>query len=161
LSGWIELWRIAADTPDYEAIDLSGKGAEITGGRWNRKGTPIVYASSSRALSCLESVVHVSGSIPLPLNRYLVKIQIPISAWNSRATFVREDQVGWDAEPAGKVSIDWGTSWAAGKATLIAAVPSIIVPEELNVLLNPNHADISKVKATKIRKWTFDHRIKI
>jgi RES domain-containing protein len=54
LSDEVVLWRIAADTPAYEAHDLSGKGAELSGGRWNRKGTPVVYASVSRALACLE-----------------------------------------------------------------------------------------------------------
>jgi len=44
------VWRIAADTPDYGADDLSGKGAERTGGRWNRKGTAVIYASVSASL---------------------------------------------------------------------------------------------------------------
>ena len=71
------MWRIAADTPTYEADDLSGKGAELSGGRWNRKGTPLIYASVSRALACLETVVHLTQT-PLPLNRYLVEIRVPI-----------------------------------------------------------------------------------
>jgi len=72
LSADIDVWRIAAETPDYEAHDLSGKGAEQTGGRWNRKGTPLIYTSVSRALACLETVVHLSSGDALPLNRYLV-----------------------------------------------------------------------------------------
>jgi RES domain-containing protein len=51
-------WRIATDTPDYEADDLSGAGAKQTGGRWNERGLPLLYASESRALACLETVVH-------------------------------------------------------------------------------------------------------
>jgi RES domain-containing protein len=74
------VWRIAADTPDYAGDDLSGKGAEITGGRWNRKGTPLIYAADSIALACLETVVQLSGADPLPLNRYLIKIDIPPAA---------------------------------------------------------------------------------
>src|SRR5713101_8129256 len=70
VSAEITVWRIAADTPDYEAHDLSGKGAEKTGGRWNRKGTAMVYASASRALACLETIVHLGSGDPLPLNRY-------------------------------------------------------------------------------------------
>lgn len=58
MSVHIPVWRIGADTPDYEAHDMSGKGAERTGGRWNRLGTPMLYAASSRALACLESVVN-------------------------------------------------------------------------------------------------------
>jgi RES domain-containing protein len=106
VSGGIEVWRIAADTKDYEAHDLSGKGVENSGGRWNRKGTAMVYTSSSRALACLETVVHLGGSVPLPLNRYLVHVRLPISLWNARTIFGNADHVGWDAELAGKVSID-------------------------------------------------------
>ena len=155
----IDVWRIAPDTPHYEAHDLSGKGAEETGGRWNKKGTPMLYTSASRALACLETVVHLDGSNPLPLNRYLVQLLIPLASWTARTVFKSGD-VGWDAEPAGKVSIDWGTAWAKGKTTLVAEVPSVIVPEERNLLINTRHPDASKVKATKVRKWTYDFRLK-
>ena len=160
MSGSIEVWRIAADTKDYEAHDLSGKGAENSGGRWNRKGTAMVYASSSRALACLETVVHLGGSVPLPLNRYLMHVLLPISLWNARTIFRNADHVGWDAEPAGKVSIDWGTEWSKGKTALLAEVPSVIVHEERNILINPSHPDAGKLKASKVRKWTYDFRLK-
>src|SRR3712207_8444198 len=55
------VWRIATDTPDYEANDLSGAGAKVTGGRWNEKDVPVVYASETRALACLETVVHLNA----------------------------------------------------------------------------------------------------
>lgn len=152
------LWRIAADTPAYEAHDVSGKGAEASGGRWNRAGTPMLYTSTSRALACLETVVHL-GAASLPLNRYLVHITVPLAAWKHAALLNPKRLVGWDAEPAGKASLDWGSGWAAGKTTLLAKVPSVIVPEELNVLVNPAHPDISHVKAVKTRKWTYDQRL--
>jgi RES domain-containing protein len=73
-------YRIGTDTPDYEADDLSGKGAEITGGRWNEKGAAVVYAAASRSLACLETIVHLAAG-GLPLNRYLVEISIPDPVW--------------------------------------------------------------------------------
>lgn len=160
MSVGLTVWRIGADTPDYEAHGLSGKGAETTGGRWNRKGVPMIYTSVSRALACLETVVHFSGGDPLPLNRYLVQITIPLALWGSRVEFDPAHHVGWDAEPAGKVSMDWGTAWIHGKTTLLAKVPSVIIPEEHNILINPDHPDAAKLVAVKIRKWTYDHRIK-
>ena len=159
MSAHITVWRIATDTPDYEAHDLSGKGAEKTGGRWNRKGTPMVYASATRALACLETVVHLGSGDPLPLNRYLVAVTIPVGLWDVRAVFDPATHVGWDAEPAGKVSLDWGSSWAAGRTTLVAEVPSVVVPEELNVLINPSHPNMHRVVSTKVRKWTHDARL--
>lgn len=120
----------------------------------------MIYTSVSRSLACLETVVHLSSGDALPLNRYLVQIQIPIGAWNSRVVFDAARRVGWDAEPAGKVSMDWGTAWLKGKTTLLAEVPSVIVPEEHNILINPNHPDAAKLTAVKIRKWTYDQRMR-
>src|SRR5206468_2440356 len=98
------LWRIATDTASFEAHDLSGKGAEKTGGRWNRRGRPLVYTARSVALACLETVVHLN-SADLPLNRFLVRIEVPESVWESRLTLgVAELPVGWSAIPEGKVS---------------------------------------------------------
>ena len=152
-------WRIATDTPSYEAIDLSGAGAQKVGGRWNRMGTPMMYASGSIALAVLETFVHLDAGLPLPLNRYLVRLEFPDRLWRSRAVFDTIKLVGWDAEPAGKVSLDWGNAWAKSGIGLVAQVPSVIVPEESNVMINPRHGDINKVTVTKLRRWTYDSRL--
>lgn len=153
----VRLWRIGVDTPEYEAHDLGGKGAEQSGGRWNRPGTPLVYCSVTRALACLETLVHLARH-PLPLNRYLVEISVPADAWAACVELDGATLVGWDALPAGKVSLDWGTNWAMDRGSLLARVPSVIVPEEFNVLINPAHAQIDRVKARKVRKWVYDGR---
>jgi RES domain-containing protein len=155
----VTLWRIGSDTRDYTAEDLAGIGAERSGGRWNRKGTRMVYASTSRALACLETLVHL-GAGDLPLNRYLVLITVADAIWAARAAFDPVAHVGWDAEPAGLVSLDWGTNWAAGGTSLLAEVPSVVVPEELNVLINPRYPDAASLAATKVRKWTYDARLR-
>ncbi len=159
MSDAVTIWRIAIDTPDHEAHDLSGKGAAATGGRWNRKRTPLVYASASRALACLETVVHL-GSAALPLNRYLVRIMLPAALWEARSIFEPATHVGWDALPAGRVALDWGHAWSTARQTLLAEVPSVIVPEESNYLLNPRHSDAGKIRSEKIRKWTYDPRVR-
>ena len=159
MTGTVALWRIATEAPDYAAADLTGKGAEMTGGRWNRKGTAVLYTSTSRALACLETVVHLAKT-PLPLNRYLVEISVPLAAWKAARVVDPAGLAAWDAEPAGKASLDWGTQWLASGATLLAKVPSIIVPEEFNVLLNPAHPDIGAVTATVVRKWLYDARLR-
>src|SRR5262245_40142247 len=131
------VWRIVADTPDYESDDLTGKGAELTGGRWNRKGTPLIYTSQSVALACLETLVHLGD--PLPLNRYLVQIEVPQSVWDARTRLDGATHVGWDAEPAGLVSLEWGRKWAQSLQSIVAEVTSIVVPEESTILLNLRH----------------------
>jgi hypothetical protein len=57
------------------------------------------------------------------------------------------------------VSLDWGTTWAKSAAQLIAQVPSIVVPEECNFLLNPAHLLAATLVAKKIRRWTYDGRL--
>jgi len=154
----MQLWRIATDTPGYTADDLSGKGALIEGGRWNEKGTPAVYASSSIALACLETLVHTASS-SLPLNRYLVRIDVPDAVWNARSR-PKTLPVGWDAVPPGRVSIDLGQAWLAAGASALHEVPSVVVEEESNMVINPKHADAAKLSATKLRKWIYDGRFR-
>lgn len=154
----VVVYRIATDTPLYEADDVSGRGAWHTGGRWNRAGVPMLYTSISRALACLETVVHF-GDEPLPLNRYLVEIAVPANCWSARTMFDVSAHVGWEALPAGRRSIDWGTFWSLGGQALLAEVPSAIVPEEANVLINPTHPDAVHVRARKVRRWTYDGRL--
>ncbi len=153
-------WRVAADTPDYQADDATGRGAELEGGRWNRPGTPLLYASTSRALACLETLAHFGSTRSLPLNRYLVSIALPQALWDARTRFVAEDHVGWDAEPPGQVSLDWGTEWARSRVAAAAEVPSAIVPEETNVLLNPLGRGFDRIAFRKVRRWLYDPRLR-
>jgi len=155
----VTLWRIASDAPGYSSDSLGGEGAKITGGRWNRKGTPLVYLSPSISLACLETLVHLSGGATLPLNRYLIRVAVPEDLWGQRVVFDGDANVGWDAEPAGLVSLQWGTNWAQSNTGLLADVPSVVVTEERNVLLNPAHPDCRLVSAKKIRKWLYDVRL--
>ncbi|MGK9237239.1 RES family NAD+ phosphorylase [Inquilinus limosus] len=153
------VWRIATDTPSYEADDLSGAGAKATGGRWNSTGVPVVYTSQTRALACLETVVHLNAG-GLPLNRYLVEVIIPDEIWdNARAETSASLPVGWDAEPAGRASIAFGSAWIRSGTSALLVVPSVIVPEEFNVLINPQHPDSMRISASKVRRWLYDPRL--
>jgi RES domain-containing protein len=155
----VYLWRIATDTADYEADDLGGKGAEKTGGRWNRPGRPVIYTASTVALACLETVVHL-GAGSLPLNRFLVRVEVPDEVWAAARQLTPADlRVGWNAIPEGKVSLDTGDGWLHDARTALLVVPSVIVPEESNVLINPRHADTARIRAVKARAWFYDQRL--
>ncbi|SCU86137.1 conserved hypothetical protein [Cupriavidus necator] len=152
-------WRIATDTPDYTADDASGAGAKATGGRWNRQGTPLIYAATSIALACLETLVHL-GSGGLPLNRYLVRIDIPDELWAAAQQLSADTApVGWDAIPAGKTSLDTGEAWTAAGTSALLLVPSIVIPEEHNLLVNPAHPDAARLAYVKLRRWQYDARL--
>jgi RES domain-containing protein len=154
----VRVWRIATESPNYGADDLSGEGARITGGRWNRPGTSMIYASRSIALACLETIAHLNAG-DLPLNRYLVSIKIPKKVWEDKKILNPNDYVGWDAIPAGITSLEAGNRWVKGKISALFLVPSIIVPEEKNVLINPDHPEAAQIKAEKQRRWTYDSRL--
>jgi RES domain-containing protein len=153
------VWRIATDAPAYEADDLSGEGAKLTGGRWNERDVPAVYTAESRALACLETMVHLNSG-GLPLNRYLVEITIPAGVWDAREEYAASElPVGWDARPASRTSIKFGTDWLRSKRTPFLVVPSVIAPEETNLLINPQHPAAAAVTARKVRLWTYDPRM--
>lgn len=154
----IHVWRIGTDTPAYLSDDLSGTGAKITGGRWNSRGNALLYASENIALAALETVVHLPPG-GLPFNRYLVRIDIPALCWEQRLEL--DDTaapVSWDALPAGLASIQYGDQWIKDAKHPILLVPSTIVPEERNALINPRHPAAAHIKATKLRKWLYDPR---
>jgi RES domain-containing protein len=89
-----------------------------------------------------------------------VAIEIPAAVWSAaRGETPDSLPVGWDAEPAGQVSVRLGTDWANGRASALLRVPSVIVPEETNVLINPLHPDAGRIRATKVRRWLFDPRL--
>ena len=155
----MRVWRIATDTPTHTADDLRGLGAKVTGGRWNRAGLPVVYCAESISLAAMETLVHL-GAGGLPLNRYLVSVEIPEAIWLRRQILpLQAAPVGWDALPTGKVSLDFGDGWLSLLASVVLVVPSIVVPEECNILINPQHPDASGLTATKLRKWRYDERL--
>lgn len=153
------VYRIGTDTAAYEADDMTGKGAETTGGRWNEKGVAVIYAATNRSLACLETLVHL-GAAGLPLNRYLVEIRIPDADWEAAPMeTVASLPIGWDAAPAGLASIRYGTEWLRSRRSAVLVLPSVIVPEEACVLINPAHPQIAQMTAKKMRRWLYDPRL--
>lgn len=117
----------------------------------------MVYCSTSIALAVLETVCHIDGGV-LPLNRYLVRIDVPATVWDAAQTLSPLPD-GWDARPADTVTMEAGSEWVAHGRSALLLVPSVIVQEEMNALINPVHAQSTLIKATKVRKWTYDARL--
>ena len=166
MSGEISVWRIASQGLTWKANDLSGNGAALCPGRWNSLERPIVYSSSSIALACLETVVHLAGDDPLPFPRQLVRITIPSHHWQQRKRFAKQELSGWDSAPTPEHAEDWlaatrawGDAWLLGLDSLLAEVPSVIVPEETNLLLNPRHPAHAELVAEIVRPWFYDARL--
>jgi RES domain-containing protein len=154
-----ELWRIAKHTSEYAADDLSGGGAKSTGGRWNSKSYAVVYAATSVALATLETLAHLGDDIAVR-NRFLVRISVPANVWVLHEQIrVADLDPTWLAEPPGSTTIDIGDAWLAGMNAPLLLVPSIIVPEEFNVLINPLHPLAKKIKANVTRQFIYDPRL--
>ena len=156
------VWRIAASTPVYRVDDLTGGGAAVTGGRWNPVGVPVLYCASTISLAYLETLVHINLSGPMPRNRFRVEIEIPDTVWSARrvahvhaATFPKD----WDAHPAAKGSIDYGALWLKAAKEALLVVPSIVIPEESNILVNPVHPDAAKLRVLNVTRVEYDHRL--
>jgi RES domain-containing protein len=152
----VSIWRIAVEAPTYAANDLTGTGAKNTGGRWNSKGNPVVYCASNISLATLETVHYLSSS-GLPYNRYLVRIDVPDDVWAARQT-LDPPPGGWDAIPAGISARIAGDGWLASGASALLLVPSVIVPDEYNVLINPGHSDATGITAITLKRWIYDPR---
>lgn len=156
----VALWRIATDTPQWSADDLAGKGAASRGSRWNHPGEPVTFAATSVSLAAWETRAHLGKSASrLPWNRFLVRIDVPDAVWAARLVLQRPVSVGWDAIPEGLVSRELGSGWLRGGASALLVVPSVIIEEEDNVLINPAHPDAGALTATKVRRFVYDHRV--
>jgi RES domain-containing protein len=153
----VAIWRIAADASTYPANDMSGTGAKNSGGRWNSKGMPVLYCSSNIALATLETVLYLHTGA-LPFNRFLVRIDIPDDIWDARQ-ILNPPPGGWDAIPAGITARSTGDAWIGSGATALLLVPSVIVPDEYNILINPAHADAANITATTMKRWVYDPRL--
>jgi RES domain-containing protein len=156
VTGVVTLWRIATETRDYKADDLSGRGAAGSPGRWNIDGERIVYASTTLALAVLETAAHVRSS-GLPLNRFVAQITVPPAVWNARQiTHHTNLDPAWQAIPAGRASAEHGSAWYKSGSSVLLLVPSVIVPEEFAVLINASHPDARSITAATVRPFPYD-----
>ncbi|MBK1615398.1 hypothetical protein CKO44_18215 [Rubrivivax gelatinosus] len=156
----VSLWRIAADTPDWTADDMAGKGAAAKGGRWNVPGEHVTYASTSISLAAWETRAHLGRlAARLPFNRILVRIEVPDDVWAKRESLPGPLPVGWNVIPEGKTSRTIGSAWLARATSALLCVPSVIVEEEDNVLINPAHPDAARLGVTRVRRFLYDSRV--
>jgi RES domain-containing protein len=155
-------WRIEYALHLEEA--LSGEGARRYGGRWNEKGVPVVYLSSHLGLAALEKFVH---AVPVGREIALHAVAIEIASRHIESAR-RPAQLPHDwreAEP-GAGTRSWGSQWAQSRQSLIALVPSALLPLacfehswEFNLMLNPEHEGRSDIRILERPRYSFDPRM--
>lgn len=152
-------WRIAVATKDSDAADPNDVGAQVTGGRWNSQGNAMLYCADSIALAALETAVHLKED-SLPLHRHLIRVEVPDPVWQARIMLdLNTAPNGWNALPAAPISADYGDRWLADAASAALCVPSVVVPEEFNILINPCHPDMKLIIVKTTRRWHYDPRL--
>jgi len=147
-------WRIAKKNRTY---DLSGKGAAIEGGRWNDVDVPAVYMGLTPAICCLETFVHTSGypALPLKITRFILP--------DKDSLYFQPDPshlpVGWDAIPADRASMTYGTQWLTHVRHLGLIVPSAILPLESILVINPAHPASRQIRVDAQFDFHYDKRM--
>ena len=131
-------------------------GASLGGGRWNSVNQFVVYAAEQRSLCLVESLAHLNS----------VKRLAPYSMMVSYAP----DAISIENLPVGQLDADWqtnqdvtqraGDEWLRSGRSLLLRVPSVIVPQEFNLLMNPRHSDRTLVRILEIEPFYFDPRLK-
>jgi len=138
------------------AKDLSGMGSRKYSGRWNQKGTNMLYSSENISLAVLETLVHVDKA-NLPDDLQLVTLTFPDSV--SCLEINQKDlPQNWREYPASNNLAQMGSDWIDKAVSLLLKVPSVVIPAEKNILINPYHPEFRKVRIDEFKDFEFDDR---
>lgn len=148
----MQLYRIARS---LYATDMSGTGARLYGGRWNNIGRSMVYTASSRSLAVLEVLVHLPPTI-IPDDFRLITFEAPDDVFEPD---VNTFPPNWYTYPEPDILKRTGDYFLMQNQHLLMKVPSAIVKQEYNYLVNPAHAKAGKIKVVSNVPFTFDERL--
>ena len=148
----IEAYRLHSSR--YQAND--GTGAAINGGRWNPKGTEVIYAAASRSLAVLEILVHYSV---LPRDFVITPISVPdsVSIMDVPEAVLAGD---WNKSIPIPATQEYGMAWIASNSSAVLSVPSAVLPPERNYVLNLRHPDFPAILFGPSEPFRFDPRLK-
>jgi RES domain-containing protein len=134
---------------------LSGEGAFLFGGRWNPRGYRVAYAAEHLSLAVLEILVHTQDRKKLEDYR-LITLEIP----DTFTSTLDEDTLpsGW--QEALEVTREHGRAWVEAGRSVALLAPSVIIPGEHNVLINPLHPDFARLEPTEPVPFRFDPRLR-
>lgn len=150
----MRLWRI---TTAPWALDKRCDGARSHGGRWNPVGFGVLYAGTTIELCALEKFVHLSGTVVPPM--VLVAIDVPDRAGPVFKPALADLPDDWAALPAPASTQEIGQQWLASPDALMMLVPSAVIPEAVNAVINPAHPAYAQVTLEVVRQFRFDARM--
>lgn len=150
----MQAWRIAKAK---RATDLSGLGAAIEGGRWNDAEVRAVYMGLSAGVCCLETFVHLTVRPIIPMK--ITVFELPDDPELYFEPGIEQLPAGWNAMPADRPSMGFGTNWIRDGKQLGLIVPSAVMPLERNIVLNPQHRAIEKIQILDVLDFKYDDRM--
>jgi RES domain-containing protein len=150
----VRSYRIVKRKWQDSAFD--GEGARRFPGRWNNRGTPMLYTASTRSLAILEILVHFEAEDLLREHFVVFELSIPDACLLQLDTALPDD---WMEPPVTASTRAIGEQWISSRASAALAVPSVIVPSELNYLINPGHPDFRKIKIGQAEPLGIDPRL--
>ncbi len=151
----MQIWRLCPRRRATHAFD--GEGARRYGGRWNYRGTRVVYASATLSLAVLELLVHVEpDTLPDDPVAFCIVIPDDIRIEHLETAQLPRD---WRAYPASDATQAIGTRWVNDGKTALLSVPSAIVPLERNYLINPSHPEFARLRIPKPEPLQLDPRL--
>lgn len=137
--------------------DLTGAGARLYEGRWNHRGVSMLYTSESRSLATVEYLVHLSlPEAPRDLSMVKLEVAEDIVPEELNRSLLPKN---WRKTPAPIKLAELGSEWARSRRSLLLRVPSAVVEQEHNILINPTHDDMPRVKLLKIEPYRLDERL--
>lgn len=148
----MRVWRLAL--PAHAGLD--GEGARQYGGRWNSKGVPALYTSGHLSLAALELLAHLDpDEIPRELLAFEIDVpdNLPVTRLN-----VSSLPPDWKL-PEHQACKQIGDAWLIRGATPVLAVPSALIPTELNYVINPRHPDAAAITVIATQPFVFDPRL--
>lgn len=139
--------------------DLSGWGAYLVGGRWNLPGRAVLYTAENRALAAMEVLVHLPSDT-LPTDMYLLTLDVPDTLSREELT-VAQLPPDWQRLSQPQPTATLGSEWLQAGRSLALRVPSVLMPQEHNLLLNPVHPDFGQVRLVgEPEPFQFDERLR-
>lgn len=140
--------------PDGRFPVYNGEGAALVDGRWHREGQHVIYTGEHYSTALLEVLVHRAGRIPP--KQHFIEIMLPVGTSYEEVT--KDILPGWDSSNT-RVARRHGSKWLDEQRSLILIVPSMVAPEELNVLINPRHPDATTIKVGREKPVRWDPRL--
>ena len=149
-------WRLTRPPHSSRSAAFGGEGARLFGGRWNSPGASLVYASTALSLACLETLVHADRR---RFEREYVAYRFEVEADDVRTLAETELPASWRERPLSLEARALGDAWLRNGTSLVLSVPSVVVPLERNLLLNPAHPRFDALEISEAIPFRFDDRL--